>query len=282
MTKIGFVILSWNSEKCIGSCLESLFTLDEDLFCGHIIIVDNGSQDGTEYQIGQQIAKHSRKGGFSATLVKLGRNLGTTVSRNIGIKKLLETDVDYICILDSDTVVNSEAFVSLTGILRNDETVAIVGPQMRDRNGVFQRSGRNIPTLLEKVLKVLPVRSWQKRAEAMEGQAGEGEAVCEPVGYLLSACWLMRRGLFQELGLLDEKIFYSPEDVEYCIRCHKAGYSVQYCREAAIIHEWQRLSRKKLFSRHNYEHIKGLIYLFWKYKYLFHTEQLQKVMEKEA
>lgn len=282
MTKIGFVILTWNSEKCIGRCLESIFTLDGNLFRGNVVIVDNGSQDGTERQIAGQIEKHGGKGAFSADLLKLDRNYGTTVSRNIGIRKILETDAEYVCILDSDTVVNTKAFVSLTEALQSDRSAGIVGPRMRDRNGVLQQSGRDLPTLPEKVLKVLPFRSWQKKAEAMEGHAAEGEGGRVPVGYLLSACWLMRRGLFEELGPLDEKIFYSPEDAEYCIRCHKAGYSVLYCRDAEIVHEWQRLSRKKLFSVHNYEHIKGLIHLFWKYKYIFRAERLQSSQGKEA
>ena len=95
----------------------------------------------------------------------------------------------------------------------------------------------------------------------------------------MSACWLIKKEVIEHIGYLDEKIFYAPEDVEYCIRAWKNGYRIMYCRDAEIIHEWQRLSRKKLFSRHNWEHIKGLAYMFCKYRYCFNTDKLEKLVQ---
>ena len=88
----------------------------------------------------------------------------------------------------------------------------------------------------------------------------------------MSACWLMRADLVHEIGLLDEKIFYAPEDVEYCLRAWENGYRVLLDRRVKIIHELQRLSRKKLISKHNWEHIKGLLYLYNKYG-LWHSKE---------
>ena len=102
----------------------------------------------------------------------------------------------------------------------------------------------------------------------------EGEV--SPVGYLMSACWLIRRECIEDIGLLDENIFYAPEDVEYCIRAWKKGWHVLYDGRCSIIHEWQRLSRKKLISKHNWEHIKGLMYLFNKYGFYFSSERIDK------
>ena len=103
----------------------------------------------------------------------------------------------------------------------------------------------------------------------METNLPETGAGTVRVGYLLSACWVMRTEIFEKVGLFDEKIFYAPEDVEFCIRCLKAEYNNLYCYDADIVHEWQRLSRKKMFSKHNFEHIKGLFYMFAKHRYLF-------------
>ena len=97
-----------------------------------------------------------------------------------------------------------------------------------------------------------------------------------PVDYLMSACWLLRPEVFESAGLLDEKIFYAPEDAEFCIRVWKAGYQVAYCPTVSIIHEWQRLSKKKLISRINWEHMKGLTYMFWKHRYFLNAEKLRQ------
>lgn len=276
MTRVGFVILTWNSENCIFNCLSSIFSLDGGRVCGEIIVIDNGSADRTIEQTDKAIADYNGKSGFTCEIHKLERNCGTTISRNIGLKSLIDEDVDYICILDSDTIVNTDAILTLTNTLDTDRTTGIIGPRMKDKNSVYQHSGRNLPTLTEKLCKVLPVKALREKGIRMEGSIPDEGHGCVSVGYLMSACWMMRKELPAEIGLFDEKIFYAPEDVDYCIRCQKAGYSVQYCYDAEIIHEWQRLSRKKLLSKHNYEHIKGLVYLFRKHGYMVSTVKLER------
>lgn len=280
MTKIGFVILTWNSENCIYDCLSSVFSLDSSKLCGKIIVIDNGSSDRSLEQISRVISDYNRKSKFICDVHKLDRNCGTTISRNIGLRSLINDDVDYICILDSDTIVNTNAILTLTRILDNDSTIGIIGPRMKDKHSVYQHSGRNLPTLTEKLCKVMPVNTLREKGIRLEVSIPNQGHGCVPVGYLMSACWVMRKELLLEIGLLDEKIFYAPEDVDYCICCQKAGYSVQYCYDVEIIHEWQRLSRKKLFSKHNFEHIKGLVYMFFKHKYLFNTEKIEKIYKK--
>lgn len=272
---IGFVILTWNSEKYISECLNSLIALCENGISVTPIVIDNGSCDSTVQRVSQIFNTKNRFVDFK--LFQLEKNYGTTVSRNMGIRYLLECQnrPNYICILDSDTVVNELAMNNLISVLKSDLSCGIVGPRMHDANMVYQRSGRQIPTLTEKLLKVLPVKSLQEKGTAQEASIPENGTGSIDVGYLMSACWMMRPDLFTQIGMLDEKIFYAPEDVDFCIRVWKAGLRVQYCYDADILHHWQRLSRKKLFSKHNFEHLKGLAYLFWKHKYLFHTNTIQ-------
>lgn len=281
MKMIGFVILTWNSEKYIGECLKSIQALDGTSLSGRIIVVDNGSSDKTLKMIDSFKMFSTESSGFTIEAICLDKNYGTTSSRNKGLEKLLDdSNIDYICILDSDTVVNNDAILRLIDVIENDAGCAVVGPKMKDRHNVYQRSGRNIPTLTEKLFKVFPIRFLREKGQTMESSVRvEGSGTSE-VGYLMSACWMMRKGIFKTVGLLDEKIFYAPEDAEFCIRCHKAGYTVKYCRDAEIMHEWQRLSRKKLFSKHNFEHIKGLAYMFAKHKYMFSTDNIEKIYEK--
>ena len=163
MIKVGFVILTWNSENCIYNCLSSIFSLDVGKLCGEIIVIDNGSVDRTVEQIDKAIANYNRKSGFTCEVYKLEQNYGTTFSRNIGIKRLIEEDVDYICILDSDTVVNTNAILTLEKALDADRTIGIIGPRMKDENSVYQHSGRNLPTLTEKLFKILPVKVLQEK-----------------------------------------------------------------------------------------------------------------------
>ncbi len=270
MQKIAFVILTWNSEKCIERCLRSIYKLDASRLSGEIFVVDNHSSDQTVAVIQRARAQWEAGSGFFCTLISMDKNYGTTKSRNQAIRHALDKHCfSNICILDSDTEVNTKAIQTLLEVVTFNPECAICGPRMHDNQGIYQHSGRNIPTLTEKLFKALPFRKCQAIGASMETSLPEEGTGCVRVGYLLSACWMMRAEIFEKVGFLDESIFYAPEDVEFCIRCLKAGYVNLYCYDADIVHEWQRLSRKKLLSKHNVEHIKGLIYMFAKHRFLF-------------
>lgn len=258
---ISFIILTWNSEKYIKKCLQSIDEITR--FNTKIYVIDNGSLDGTvsllNHMKDQLLHAH-----FESIL--LASNSGTTVSRNLGLKKACK-DSRYICVLDSDTIVNESAVTKLLEILSTDPTIGIVGPVLQGMDASIQNSGRAIPTLSLKFLKVLPSKKLRERGIRKE-QIPKKQDVTD-VGYLMSACWMMPASLIQEIGFFDENIFYAPEDVEYCMRAWRYGYRVCYVKNASIIHVWQRLSRKKVFSKHNWEHIKGLLYLFHRYHCYF-------------
>ena len=278
MISIGFVILCWNSQKVIEACLSSIAAMSS-IDC-RIIVVDNGSEDKTTVIVKRFMEKNNAIR-CHCDLIQLEKNYGTTVSRNKGLRKLVEShpDTQFICILDSDTEVNEAAFERLVAAIKDTPQYGIIGPRLHDRNGAYQISGRAIPTLQEKLCKVLPIKTIQRRGEKLEQITPEQGRGCVAVGYLMSACWLMRAEVFKQLGWLDEKIFYAPEDVEYCIRCWKKGFQVMYCYDADILHHWQRISRKKLFSKHNFEHLKGLAHLFWKYRFLLNGNKLIPIKE---
>ncbi len=268
MKKISFVILTWNSEKVITQCLESIANSELDSY--EIILVDNGSADKTRGLINAFAENHPDA---EVKNLWLEKNYGTTVSRNLGINKAAE-DSEFICILDSDTVINHDAIAKLTSALDDDPRNAIAGPSMVNLANEPQITAKKIPTAILKFCKAIPIRSIQKIGEQKEKYDFSDGGICYPVGYLISACWMIRRELMEKIGLLDEKIFYSPEDVEYCVRTWQKGFRVIYCPNAKIIHATQRISKKKLISRHNWEHIKGLFYFFKKYGLFFSTDKI--------
>lgn len=263
LPKVAFVVLTWNSERYVTRCLASVLTLD---CCDQSIsVVDNGSVDCT-------VAMIEALNDPRVRVYRQGENLGTTRSRNIAFRDLGD-DVEYVCVLDSDTEVNDEAIAALLLALKEHDAVGLAGPRMRDASGALQLSGRNLPSLGIKLLKAFPISTIHDRGALMEVPTSGVEDGLQRVGYLLSACWMMHRRILDEVGLLDERIFYAPEDVDYCIRVQRAGYDCVVCHDAEIVHDYQRLSKKKLLSKMNYEHLKGLAYFFRKHRYLFDPDK---------
>jgi GT2 family glycosyltransferase len=222
-----------------------------------IFVVDNGSTDRTVAVLNGMAIDDP----FSMHLIQLAENHGTTVSRNMALKKATG---DYICVMDSDVEVRGAVFIDLAALLQSDATIGLAVPKIYYPSGKWQKSHDCFPTVLHKIKRILFLRSM----EASEGSEELQSNNLKDVDYAISAFWLFRRSLLEEVGLLDEKIFYAPEDVDFCLRIWKAGLRIVYQPSESIIHHTQEISRGWKLNKAKIEHLKGLVYYFIKHKYL--------------
>lgn len=266
-TGIYFVILTWNSIDYIDACIRSVFACERILPFVHV--VDNGSTDGTKEFLRFCESQHQN---LKCTF--LGTNRGTTIARNVALSDV-PSECEYICILDSDTVINDAAMNAMVSALESDNSIGLVGPTMVNLSGEEQLSGRNLPTLGIKLCKVAPISKIRKLGELQEVPSSEIRDGVQNVPYLLSACWVFSKRTLEDVGLLDEKIFYAPEDVDYCVRVWLSGKRVVRYWPARIVHAYQRISKRKFISKMNFLHLKGLVYFFHKYRFLFSSHRIE-------
>jgi len=251
MWDVSVVILNWNSEDFLLSCLASL-ERQSAAIKKEIIVIDNGSRHKPrEICAG---VRHCR-------LIENETNRGVAPARNQGIR---EAGGRYIMILDVDTVLADNALAALLRYMEERPHVGIAGPKLVFPDGDLQLSCRLFPTVISKISRRLPVAPRFLRDELL---ADWDHSTSRPVGYVIGACQLIRREVFQAAGLLDEKIFYGPEDVDFCLRAWKAGFEVHYVPGATVSHYEQRIT-KRLFTRITWLHICGLAYYFRKHRYL--------------
>ena len=86
--------------------------------------------------------------------------------------------------------------------------------------------------------------------------------------YVIGACQMIRREALEAVGLLDERIFYGPEDCDYCLRLRAEGWKVTYLPQYAMVHHCQRKTTHRPFSTLGRQHIKALLYFYWKHRRL--------------
>ncbi len=274
---ISAIILTWNSADYIERCLR---TLAEDACSANspieIFVVDGGSTDGTLgilSQLTQEIDE--------IQVIELGRNLGTTVSRNIALKK---AHGEYLLMLDSDTEVLPGALKTLLKVLEDNPKTGIVAPRLLYSDSSVQPSCKRLPTIPIKACKFLPFSWLQRFGERAELYPPEVYSKdfkdATRVDHCISACWLVRREAIETLGLLDEKIFYAPEDVDYCLRMWLAGWEVLYVPFTEVVHYTQRRSHKNLYMA--WIHAKGLFYYFKKYGYWLSRKRIYERVRKVA
>lgn len=268
---ISVIILTWNSENYINNCISSIF---EDAYFSSIslevVVVDNCSRDKT-----LEILQDLQKVYPFLYIINLDKNYGTTFSRNIALKKC---SGEYILIIDSDTEIKSGALAELINTFENNERIGIVAPRLLYPDGSIQPSFKKIPTATVKLLKVMPIKKLNEIGTRLElynekFYKEDFKDFFEP-DYCISACWMVSRKAFDEVGLFDEHIFYAPEDVDYCLRMWLKGWKVVYNPKAEVIHYAQRVSHKNL--KMTLVHAKGLFYYFMKYHYFFSRKNLYR------
>lgn len=254
---LSIVTLTWNSKKFVAPFLNSLLDdVDLSQLSCEVIVIDNGSNDGTLEEL-----KACGRG--KITVVPLGRNTGTTFPRNIGIRM---ASGSYILILDSDTVIPNgflqRLVDSVQGLEEAGMQVGLAHPRLEYPNGDFQESARKMPTLLTKIYRLFRLEGLRRRNESVE-KVLQGSRTT--VDYAISAAWIVPRSTFDSVGLLDESIFYSPEDVEFCLRCWQHKLPVWYLPDVRVVHDCQRITSKKPLSRLGLSHTHGLFRLWLSY-----------------
>jgi len=231
-----------------------------------LIIIDNNSQDGTKKFLRSINDK-------KCIVIFNSKNRGVGPARNQGLKIARG---EYILILDVDTVVLKNAIDRLVAYLDEDEKCGIVGSKLLDSNGNLQFTCRYFPTGLSKLLRRLAFK-WSKLALNYEEMHDWDHESVKEVDYIIGACQMIRKKLVEDIGFIDERIFYGPEDVDYCLRAWQSGYKVVYDPDAVMIHDEQRVT-KKIFSRITLEHVKGLAYYFLKHKYFISRKKIYRTI----
>lgn len=253
---ISIVSLTWNSERFIQEYLTTLFAdADSSGIAVEVLVVDNGSKDGTLSLLETWQQSRSELRVFRQPV-----NRGTTVSRNLALR---EVRGDFVFVVDSDTRILPGTLQGLRAGLEELERSTSVGllcPKLTYPNGDPQESARRFPTVFTKGLRLMKweaLRQWEESVPAvLAGQVTK-------VDYAISAAWFFRKQLLDEVGYLDENIFYAPEDTDFCARVWEAGKEVWFYPEVTVIHDCQRLTNKKPFSKMGLSHASGLVY-FWR------------------
>ena len=248
--KLSVVLISWNGRAFLERCLRSLSFLDEEET--EIIVVDNGSRDGT----GEMVARDFPR----VLLLTMPENKGVSYARNRGLER---TSGDYIWILDNDTEVSSETTQTLLNFMDRHPRCGLCACRLMDADGLVQESCKVYPGLWQKIRNLLHPHGYRYVYGLRKMQKA-----FEP-DYLIGACQMVRRKAFEQVGLLDEHIFYGPEDADFCLRIRAAGWYLQYLPQVSILHNCQRASRKHLFSRLALTHTLSLFYFYRKHKRLF-------------
>ena len=246
MPQLSIIILTWNQKDTTLRCLKSLEPT-ESAIDTELIVVDNGSSDGTREAIKQEFPQ--------AIVIANACNVGVAAARNQGIKK---ASGKYLLLLDNDTIANHTAISAMLTHLNTHPRTAVVACRLVDTDKATQYTCKPYPGLFIKITNVLGLDIRQHHF------APDDEGVLHPT-YIIGACQMIPKHVFYSIGLLDQNIFYGPEDADFCLRAVKAGYTVDCLTQFSIQHLHRRATTRNIFSTLARKHIAALFYFYRKH-----------------
>ena len=167
----------------------------------------------------------------------LEHNGGFSYGNNAGIREALASadQVDYVMLLNPDTVARKEAIKALVEFMDGHPHVGIAGSLLEKVDGGVECSAHRIPSPLSELdfgarLGLLS-RALQKYVVSSPLRTAAHS--CD---WVSGASLIMRRPVLEKIGLMDDGFFLYFEDCEYCFRARNAGWDIVHVPSARIIH----------------------------------------------
>lgn len=195
---VSVIVLNYNGKEMTVQFLESLKGTKFSNY--ETILVDNGSTDGTVGHIAENFPY--------VKIVKNKENLGVTGGMNTGIRV---SKGKYVCLMNNDMKVYPDWLGELVKVADSDEKIGIVVPMLMNDDKNIERIGyvENGSLLLR--FKTLG------RNEVDNGQFPQVIELAHGNG-------LVKKEVFEKVGLLDEKFFGYWDELDFCYRVKRFGY----------------------------------------------------------
>jgi GT2 family glycosyltransferase len=236
--RIDVVILTWNDGALLDAAVAS--ALASEGVAARVIVVDNGSTPPAIVHREPRVE-----------LLRSEQNLGVAAGRNRGVAA---GSAPFVCFLDSDARLESGCLRALVGATSADPRVGVAVPVFSGQRA-DETAGR-APTLGRKVLRLANLRDGYVAT-------GHPTAAHWDVDFGIGACQVFRRAAFDAVGGLDERYFYGPEDVDFCLRARRAGWRVVQVADARCHHPPRRRNRG-ILTRRGIAHAGAVVRHLWR------------------
>ena len=216
------VILARNQLEYTKKCLESIRRCTDAPY--ELVIVDNGSTDGTAEYLAESQASRSKPDTCRAVkIVRHETNLGYAAGNNSG---MAVSEGAYVCIMNNDIVVTPGWLDRLTRLAEFDPRIGIVGPMSNRVSG---------PQLAQGVS--YDQDSLRGLDDFAERWAGESERRYETAPRLVGFCMLVKRAVVERIGGFDDGFgIGNYEDDDFCIRAAVAGFRAVIAKDCFVHH----------------------------------------------
>ncbi|MEX2189099.1 MAG: glycosyltransferase family 2 protein [Bacteroidota bacterium] len=230
---LSIIIVSFNTRELLRTCLDSLRAHPSSLVW-EIVVVDNGSSDGSADLVEQTYR--------DVRLIRNSANLGFAAANNIGIRN---STGKYVLLLNSDTEMPASACDDVVRFLKSRGEIGLAGCTLRNPDGSLQPSVRSFPSVINLISESFFLYRIFPRSSLFGRYYMTNFDYSKPgqVDWVMGAFLMIHRGVFETIGLLDERFFMFGEEADLCYRAKQAGMATWFFPGVNVVHHWGSSSK---------------------------------------
>ncbi len=234
-TAVLIVIVNYRSAPLTVDCLRSLAPEIAANPGARVVVTDNASGDDSVPTL--QAAVDANRWGSWVTVMPLERNGGFAYGNNAAIREGLASGdpPKYVWLLNPDTIVCPGALTALVDFLDSRSDVGLAGSRLENLDGSVQRSWFHFPSVAGEIESAARLRVVSRAFRKWVGTNQPPEEPCQ-VDWASGASLMVRREVFDAVGLLDENYFMYFEEVDFCRKAFRAGRPCWYVPESRVVH----------------------------------------------
>jgi N-acetylglucosaminyl-diphospho-decaprenol L-rhamnosyltransferase len=231
------VIVNYRTPALTIDCLRSLESEAKAVadWRVRVVVTDNCSGDDSVPRL--QAAVRDQVQSDWVCIEPLERNGGFAYGNNRAIRPALESiePPDYVWLLNPDTLVRPGAMAALVDFLENHPAVGIAGSRLVNKEGTAEWSAFRFPSVLGELESGVRL-GFVTRILSRWVASPPPPLIASRCDWSSGASLMIRRAVFEAIGLLDENYFMYFEEVDFCLRAHRAGWAAWYVPESEVVH----------------------------------------------
>ena len=264
---VSILLINWNTRELTLRCLDSLPGSSDDDLRYEVIVVENGSDDGSVAAFESRRDIHQ--------LIPNVENRGYAAAVN---QAFAASRGDLILLLNSDVHFRPGSLSALVRFLRARSDVAGVAPLYLNPDGTVQQHYYRLPTFRmvlsnsNALLRRLPpFRRWIRSYRMVDDDFSSPRPVPQPS----ASCLLLRRSCLESDRIYDEQYPVYFNDVALAYKLNEEGHSLWMTPDAQVVHE-HGASTRLLGGTHKRQHLGALV------RYLKATQPRPQVLTFQA
>lgn len=235
---LSIIFVNWNSLAYLRSCLASVYRHTAGISF-EIIVVDNASPEG-----GIETLQAEFPG---ITVIKSDVNLGFAGANNVGFKR---SSGRYVLFLNPDTELQGPAINTMMEQIERLPDAGIIGCRLLNTDLSVQLTAiQKFPTIINQLLDIEFFQLRWPGCPLWDVSPLYSDSVkLTKVEVISGACMLLKREVFNQVGMFTEDYFMYAEDIDLNFKVARAGFTNYYVPDAVIVHHGGKSSSQQSVS----------------------------------